>query len=254
MLTDGIENKMSSRKTLQQKAEIKQRYCKYCTPYPVLCTYYSVDFLKLSKVSDLLIMLLLGSRLLRPRLDWNHIVIAFSCRSASTTSVIISDARRDSSSSNCNSTSIRSLLSRRLSIVPSTSSISITASSSSSSTSSNRRYNLIQSFDYTSIARIYGSGVFSSGGNGEDGSPPLVSVVHPTESSSSSSMESASSPTQRSRLRVSDILGLMEPKAFTIAETCTVLEGVSHLIKEKLASSLTGSSSTFATTTTVCAM
>jgi hypothetical protein len=67
-------------------------------------------------------------------------------------------------------------------------------------------------------------------------------------------MESASSPTQRSRLRVSDILGLMEPKAFTIAETCTVLEGVSHLIKEKLASSLTGSSSTFATTSTVCAM
>jgi hypothetical protein len=64
-------------------------------------------------------------------------------------------------------------------------------------------------------------------------------------------MDSASSPTQRSRLRVSDILGLMEPKAFTIAETCTVLEGVSHLIKEKLASTLTGSSSS--NITTICA-
>jgi hypothetical protein len=100
--------------------------------------------------------------------------------------------------------------------------------------------------------------VFSSGGDGEHGFPPLDSAGHLTEAaaSPSSSMESSSSPTQRSRLRVSDILGLMEPKAFTIAETCTVLEGVSHLIKEKLASTLTGSnSSAFASSTsTICAV
>ena len=208
------------------------------------------------------------SRLIRTRFVWHHINVTSSCRSS--TSIIINNDRRHGGSSsmssisngsinvtdsNCNSTSsiIRRSLhhclpSRRrllLRSLPSIASAAATASSSSS-----RCYNLIPCFNYTSTARIYDSG-------GEHGDPPFGSDGHLIEapssssSSSSSSMDSASSPTQRSRLRVSDILGLMEPKAFTIAETCTVLEGVSHLIKEKLASTLTGSSSS--NITTICA-
>ena len=50
--------------------------------------------------------------------------------------------------------------------------------------------------------------------------------------------ESPSNAAIRPKLRVSDILNTMEPKNFTISQSATVFDALSHLIEEKLTSAL----------------
>ena len=66
-----------------------------------------------------------------------------------------------------------------------------------------------------------------------------VDLMNATKDKVDDEEESQSSNTAiRPKTRVSDILSTMEPKNFTIPHTSTVLDALSHLIDEKLASAL----------------
>jgi len=65
-----------------------------------------------------------------------------------------------------------------------------------------------------------------------------VDLMNATKDKADEEESQSSNTAIRPKMRVSDILGTMEPKNFTIPHTSTVLDALSHLIDEKLASAL----------------